>query len=139
LRLNILGNGWLTDRLCVCDLETPGGGGRGGGGKALSPSLPTSVGVSRTSDGGRGKGLSLESTREVVLRVGVLPELPLCKKRDDQDGGIASARAQDRSLHIPTSFSSLQLMTIEAECRCGTSMNAARSGKQEHALSYPRP
>jgi hypothetical protein len=58
----------------------------------LSPSLPARVGDSNASEGGLGKGLSLAFTRAVVsfalLRVGVLPELPLCRKRVEKDEGM---------------------------------------------------
>lgn len=74
----------------------------------LSPSLPARVGgeESNASDGGLGKGLSRGFTRaveaEVVfsfeeLLVGVLAELPLLRKRVDQDGGMDPEAAWETS------------------------------------------
>lgn len=98
-RLNILGSGWLTERLCVCDLESPDacalGGEAAAAPPALSPSLPARVGGgSKASDGGRGRALSLPLARDVLLRVGVPV---LCSSRDDHDEGIAMVGSQ-RSL-----------------------------------------
>ena len=61
-----------------------------------SPSLPLNVGVgeSRWPVGGLGRGLSRELAR--TLRVGVLWELPLVRKREDQVDGMEGAHLARR-------------------------------------------
>ena len=73
------------------------GGGRGGeacGGGSCdrSPSLPLNVGESYRPAGISGSGLSLaDSALLVLLRLGVLVELALWRKRWDHDEGIERA------------------------------------------------